>query len=237
MKSRRHWFILIFACAHSVATVILGYYAFEFSFMVSPQELTLCERTVICLAEIFAFPTRWCLAAFPSLEVMGLALLFLNSVLWSLVLLLAFHVSSKLMRTLTARLRGDGCGRSFICGANSPDGDWSVKVYGSKDPCDCFYAYVRCTDGWDASFPLGPDGDRSQQIDFRWDLPNESWGIFIDGQCWAIYTYRPALRMDQRRLYCRFGPHANPYTDEEIKFTCAKRRGQYPGTKGFVIEE
>jgi len=235
MKSRRHWFILVFACAHLVATVILGSYAAQFSSIVSPEELTSRERTVVCLAEIFASPARWCPVVFP--PVMRITVLFLNSVLWSLVLLLAFHVSSKLMRALTTRLRGDGCGRSFVCGANSPDGDWSVKVYGSKDPGDCFYAYARCTDGLDTSFPLGPDGDRSQQIAFRWNLPNESWGIFIDGQCWAIYTYRPALRMDQRRFHSRSGPNAHPYTDEEIKFTCAKRRGQYPGTKGFVIEE
>src|SRR5205823_6378598 len=70
-----------------------------------------------------------------------------------------------------------------------------------------------------------------------WDVPNESWGVFIDGECWAIWTRRAALRMTQAQVHSRRGPHARPYTAEEVRFNCAKRRGQRPGTGGFGVEE
>jgi hypothetical protein len=77
----------------------------------------------------------------------------------------------------------------------------------------------------------------ADRIAFRWDLPNGSWGVFIDGECWAIYAHRPRQRMGQHRIHSRSGQQARPFTAEDIRFVCAKRRGQRPGTRGFVIEE
>jgi len=63
------------------------------------------------------------------------------------------------------------------------------------------------------------------------------FGVFIDGECWAVYAYRPALRMKKHRILSRSGPHAQSFSSEEIRFACAKRRGQRPRTWGFVVEE
>jgi hypothetical protein len=136
-----------------------------------------------------------------------------------------------------ATVRTDGLGRSLVCEARSPDGAWHVEVFGSNQHCDFLYAYARHPEHGVWSFGLGREPVGVERISFRWDLPNGTWGVFIDGKCWAIWTHRAALRMRQARVHSRSGPHARPYTAEEIRFTCAKRRGQRPGTRGFVVEE
>ncbi len=138
--------------------------------------------------------------------------------------------------------RTDGHGRSLIWEARSPDATWHIEIFGFNQYCNFLYAYARFNDGsahqaWPWSFGLGREPVRAEQISIRWDLPNNSWGIFIDGECWAIYTHRAALRMKAQRIYSRCGPYARPYTEDEIRFVCAKRRGQRKGTRGFIIEE
>jgi len=135
------------------------------------------------------------------------------------------------------QVRTDGHGRSFVCEARSPDGDWHVEVFGPNKHCNFHYAYARHAERGTWSFGLGREPVCADRVSFRWDLPNGSWGVFIDGQCWAVYTYRPALRMSQHRIHCRRGPRAKPYSADDIRFMCAKRRGQWPGTRGFVFEE
>jgi hypothetical protein len=134
-------------------------------------------------------------------------------------------------------VRTDGLGRAFVCESRSPDGAWHVEVFGTNEHCNFLYAYARHPEQGVWSFGLGRAPAGADRVSFRWDLPNGSWGIFIDGECWAIYTHRAALRMRQQRIHSRSGAHARPYTAEEVRFTCARRRGQRRGTRGFVIEE
>src|SRR5436853_4017162 len=93
-----------------------------------------------------------------------------------------------------AGARTDGLGRTFICRGTSPDGRWTVNVFGPNDLCNFLYAYARKGDEETCSFGLGNGPASAEQVDFRWDLPNASWGIFIDGECWVIYANRPARR-------------------------------------------
>ena len=130
-----------------------------------------------------------------------------------------------------------GVGRPFVCEATSPDGGWHVQVLGPSHCHHGLYAEARHPEHGVWYFPLGREVVGADRINFRWDLPNGSWGVFLDGECWAIYAYRPALRMSPHRIHSRSGPHARPFTPEEIRFTCAQRRGQQPGTRGFVVEE
>ena len=134
-------------------------------------------------------------------------------------------------------MRTDGLGREFICAAWSPDGGWHVEVFGHNEHCNFPYAYANHPEKGAWSFGLGREPANADRIGFRWDLPNDSWGIFIDGECWAVCTRRAALRTHQTRIHSRSGSHARPYTTEEIRFICARRRGQRRGTRGFVIEE
>ena len=129
----------------------------------------------------------------------------------------------------------DGHGRQLVCAVTSPDSQWSVALYGPNKYCDFLYGYARCADGWRASFACGYPVT-ADRVAFRWDLPNDSWGVFLDGQCWAIYANRPASRSSPRRFLDRTAPHQQPFTNDEIVFACAKRRYQKQGTHGGVLE-
>jgi hypothetical protein len=131
----------------------------------------------------------------------------------------------------------EGLGRSFLRDFRSPDHCWRIEVFGTNRYCQFPYPYADCSDGWGCGFGFGASPVEPEQITVRWDLPNESRGVFVAARCWSIYTFRPALRMHQRRVHSRSGGHAQPYTVEDIRFICAKRRGQRKGTKGFVVEE
>jgi len=131
----------------------------------------------------------------------------------------------------------DGLGRQLLCDVTSPDGAWHVEVFGPNENGNFLYVHARHAAHGVWYFGIGREAVGAERVSFRWDLPNGSWGIFIDRECWAIYTYRAALRMRPDRIHSRRGPNARPYTDEEIRFTCAVRRGQQKGTRGFVIEE
>jgi hypothetical protein len=135
------------------------------------------------------------------------------------------------------QVRTDSIGRPFVCEARSPDGSWHVQVFGPSDRHHGLYSDARHPGYGVWCFPLGRELAGADRISFRWDLPNGSWGVFIDGECWAVCTHRPAQRMNRHRILSRNGPHARPFTAEEIRFACAKRRGQRPGTRGFVLEE
>ena len=91
----------------------------------------------------------------------------------------------------TAAVRTDGLGRSLVCEAGSPDGSWHVKVFGPNQHCDFLYAYARHPQHGTWSFGVGRGPAGADRIGFRWDLPNGSWGVFIDGDCWAIWMPRP----------------------------------------------
>jgi hypothetical protein len=133
--------------------------------------------------------------------------------------------------------RTDSARRPFVCEARSPDGAWRVQVFGPSAHHCGLYADVRHPALGVWYFPLGRELAGADQISLRWDLPNGSWGVFIDGECWVICAYRPAQRMNRHRILTRSGPFARPFTAEEIRFACAKRRGQRHGTRGFVVEE
>jgi len=128
-------------------------------------------------------------------------------------------------------------GRQFVCEAFSPDGGWHIQVFGPSDCHHALYGDARHAEHGVWGFPLGREPVGEDRISFRWELPNGAWGVFIDGECWAVCTHRPAQRINQRRILSRSGPHAQPFNAEEIRFACAKRRGQRPGTRGFVVEE
>lgn len=113
--------------------------------------------------------------------------------------------------------RTDDCGRPFVCEATSPDGAWHVEVFGGNERCNFHFAYAYHGAEMRGSFPFGPEVVNPERISFRWDLPNGSWGVYIDGKCWAIYTYRPAARMHPERMLSHAGPHAPPFTEEEIR--------------------
>jgi hypothetical protein len=131
----------------------------------------------------------------------------------------------------------DKYGRTFITEGQSPDGKWRVQIYGPNAHHDFMYAYAQSADCSDWSFGLGRTAAAATDITFQWDLPNGSWGVFINGECWAVYANRPSLRIHAERIYSRRGAHAVPYSNDEIRFICAKRRGQRKGTKGYIIEE
>jgi hypothetical protein len=140
--------------------------------------------------------------------------------------------------SLSSSERTDGCGRSFIFEVTSPDGFWHIEVFGPNENTNYPVGYAQPKDcNWKWQFSLGTKPAAAQQISFRWDLPNGSWGGYVDGECWAVCTTRPALRMNPRRLHSRGGDRAIPYSEEEIQFMCAKRRGQRKGSKGFIVEE
>ncbi|CEF49247.1 unnamed protein product [uncultured bacterium] len=147
------------------------------------------------------------------------------------------HKETSMAEAKLDSIRTDGLGREFVCESRSPDGGWHVEVFGPNESSNGLYAYARQAEFGTSSFGLGREPVGADRITFRWDLPNGSWGIFIDGECWAIYTNRAALRMGQQRIHNRSGAYARPYTEQEIRFTCAKRRGQRKGVRGFVIEE
>jgi hypothetical protein len=128
--------------------------------------------------------------------------------------------------------------RQLICEAQSPDGRWQVCVFGASQYDKALYGHASLEqERWWCTFGMGREEVVADRITFKWDLPNGAWGIFIDGDCWAVCSYRSALRMHRQRMYSRAGPRAKPFSPEEIKFMCAKRRGQRPGSHGFVIEE
>jgi hypothetical protein len=128
-------------------------------------------------------------------------------------------------------------GRPFVCEAFSPDGAWHVQVFGPSRSHSALYADARHPEHGVWGFPIGREAVGADRVSFRWDMPNGSWGVFIDGECWSLCAHRPAQRMNRNRIFTRSGPHAQPFTVEEIRFMCAKRRGQKPGTRGFIIEE
>jgi hypothetical protein len=137
----------------------------------------------------------------------------------------------------TTCVHTDGTGRRFLFEARSPDGGWHVQVFGPSPSHEALYADARHPEYGVWGFPLGREPVPVDRIAVRWDLPNGSWGVFIDGKCWALCAYRPAQRINRRRILTRSGPHSVPFAEEDIRFACAKRRGQRPGTRGFVIEE
>lgn len=139
--------------------------------------------------------------------------------------------------TGTSSSRTDGLGRQIVCDARSPDGVWHVEVFGPNESCSFLYAYARNSEPGKWSFAVGREPADAARIAFHWDLPNGSWGIFIDGNCWAICCRRPSLRMRQLRIHSRSGPCSRPFTADEIRFICAKKRGQRQVMKGFVVEE
>ena len=115
-------------------------------------------------------------------------------------------------------------------------GEWRIEVFGPNDSANVLYAYARRRDGGTSSFLLGRGPARPEQVTVRWDLPNGCWGIFIDGQCWAAHVSpRPRARRSSPIRSRRW--LARPFSKEEIRFLCARRRGQRKGTKGFIVEE
>jgi hypothetical protein len=128
-------------------------------------------------------------------------------------------------------------GRPFVCEGRSPDGAWHVQVFGPNCSHGALYVNALHPEHGVWAVPLGRKAVGADRIGFRWDMPNGAWGVFIDGECWALCAHRPAQRMNRTRIFSRSGPHAQPFTAEEIRFLCAKRRGQKPGTRGFIIEE
>ena len=133
--------------------------------------------------------------------------------------------------------RHDSAGRRLLHEARSPDGQWHVEIWGANKPRSAGYGVARLAPHqgyW--GFPIG-DEIESKLIEVRWELPNESWGVFIDHECWAICSHRPVQRMAKVRVLSRSGFHSKPFTTEEIRFAYAKRRGQRAGTKGHIIEE
>ena len=117
----------------------------------------------------------------------------------------------------------------------SPDGMYKIEVYLSAHE-EWLGAYVEYIGGTEWIFPFGYP-TRADRIEFRWDLPNEAWGILIDRQCWAFLAYRPALRHEKCRMYSRTDPHEKPFSDSEIRYACARKRFQRKGTHGGVLEE
>jgi hypothetical protein len=132
----------------------------------------------------------------------------------------------------------DGHGRKFVCEAKSPDGKWTIRVYGATVHCKGLTGYALCDDGWWTSFSFGYPV-QSSLVSFRWDLPNDSWGAYVDGQCWAVYTYRAQLRMHKRRVKSRvkYVQGVVPFTDEDIRFICATKRSQKKGTRGILVRD
>src|SRR5713101_7671335 len=99
----------------------------------------------------------------------------------------------------TTPVRTESTGRRFVCEARSPDGGWHVQVFPSA--ChNTLYADARHSEYGVWSFPLGREPATADRIAFRWDLPIGSWGVFIDGECWAVCAHRPAQRMNRRRI-------------------------------------
>ena len=144
-----------------------------------------------------------------------------------------------------APVRMDRSGRIFVCKADSPDSHWYVEVYRAPPQAaaqdgvgNSYYAYAKESDGELWSFPFGQDPQPSDDITFRWDLPHGSWGIYVNDRCWAIFADRSTAPSRPRRgIHRRCGPYATPYTEHDVRFTCALRRGQSKGNKGFVKEE
>jgi hypothetical protein len=91
-------------------------------------------------------------------------------------------------------VRTSSGGRPFVCEAHSPDG-WHVQVFGPSARHHGLYADARHPQHGVWCFPLGRELAGPDRIDFRWDLPNGSWGVYIDGDCWAVCAHRPAQRM------------------------------------------
>ena len=133
-------------------------------------------------------------------------------------------------------VRTDGFGRSLVHEAESPDGTWRIEVFGLTDRSNFLYAYARRSGGSIYSFGFGRGPARSEQIRIRWDRPNGCWGIFIDDQCWALSVSPRPRAVCSSPIRSRL-VNAKPFTEEEIRFLCAKRRGQRKGTRGFVVEE
>ena len=134
-------------------------------------------------------------------------------------------------------VRTDGFGRALLREAASPDGTWRVEIFGPNEQANFLYAYARHVDDPVESFGLAWGPAQPDQISVRWNLPNACWGIFIDGQCWALHVSRRPRAVCSSRIRSRRGPNAKPYSVDEIRFLCAKRRGQRKGTKGFIVEE
>ena len=63
-----------------------------------------------------------------------------------------------------------------------------------------------------------------ESIVIRWDMPDSTLGIFLDGECWFLYRYGPYRR--RNRSYWRLPPQP-PFTAQEIDHICAKKRRQF----------
>jgi hypothetical protein len=115
--------------------------------------------------------------------------------------------------------------RQLVLRSTSPDGQWELTVQGPTPTSQSFYAvFSRRGDGINA-FPFGYPTDEKNVV-VRWDLPDQTCGIFIGKDCFALFRY--GARRRRRREYCRTG-EINPFGEEEIAWICAKKHSQHAG--------
>lgn len=128
-----------------------------------------------------------------------------------------------------------------MCRGESPDGRWVVDVFGPHKPkspewpgaslAECLHVDWFSRTGksgvagaFQCAYPVAPE-----QITFRWDLPNGTWGLYVGGQCWAFYAHVRGSRKPWRlhwRADVDQGPRSadrRPFTEEEILRACTKK--------------
>lgn len=112
--------------------------------------------------------------------------------------------------------------RQSVLRSTSPDGQWELTIQGPTPTLQSFYAvFSRIGDGVNG-FPFGYPTDEKDVV-VRWDLPDQTCGIFIKKGCYALFRY--GARRRRKREYCRTG-ETNPFTEEEIAWICAKKHSQ-----------
>lgn len=113
------------------------------------------------------------------------------------------------------------CDRDVLLKEKSPDGAWSLYVYGPTKYDDPrlgsephFYASFRniVKDKYIA-IPFGKPADPSQ-ISVKWGLPGDICAVYIDGDCYALFNC--GIWRYHSREYFRQDPEPS-FTPEDIE--------------------
>jgi hypothetical protein len=107
-----------------------------------------------------------------------------------------------------------------------------LAIYGPYCPDTSLFAQIsgrrlHTDEEFSTSFHFGR-ATHPDYIEPRWNLPDSTLGIFLNGECWLLYRYGPYRR--RSREYWRLPPQP-PFSAAEINYICAKEREQFRKVK------
>ncbi len=113
--------------------------------------------------------------------------------------------------------------RKMVYKSKSPSGKWMVEIGSPANTGDYFHAHFKGSSSLSGpivyNIPFGYYSADSTLLTARWDLPDETFGVYIEKECFLLFRYGHGRR--RNREYCHFG-EGNGFSEQQIAWICSK---------------